>query len=88
MLPSKLVWLILPGKPRPLSPERQPNYMWVIFSSVYFIYAGTFKEQVVISRANIKIYGQTSNATTYTSNTVTITNNIPASSAGSNDASG
>ncbi|KDN43455.1 hypothetical protein RSAG8_06044, partial [Rhizoctonia solani AG-8 WAC10335] len=57
-------------------------------SNVYFVYAGTYKEQVVINRANVKIYGQTSNALTYSSNQATITNNVPASSAGSNDASG
>ncbi|CUA73917.1 putative pectinesterase A [Rhizoctonia solani] len=57
-------------------------------SNVYFVYAGTYKDQVAISRANVKIYGQTSNALTYSSNQATITNNIPASSAGSNDASG
>ncbi|CAE6521679.1 unnamed protein product [Rhizoctonia solani] len=57
-------------------------------SNVYFVYAGTYTEQVAISRANVKIYGQTSNALTYSSNQATITNNIPASSAGSNDASG
>ncbi|KAG8681467.1 hypothetical protein FRC11_001086, partial [Ceratobasidium sp. 423] len=57
-------------------------------SNVYFVYAGSYKEQVVINRANVKIYGQTSNALTYSSNQATITNNIPASSAGSNDASG
>ncbi|KAB5590434.1 Pectinesterase [Ceratobasidium theobromae] len=34
------------------------------------------------------IYGQTTNKLDYNSNTVTITNNIPASQAGSNDASG
>jgi len=42
----------------------------------------------VINRANVKIYGQTTNQLAYSSNTVTITNNVPASSAGSNDASG
>ncbi|KAG8773301.1 hypothetical protein FRC12_002592 [Ceratobasidium sp. 428] len=57
-------------------------------SNVYYIYAGTYKEQILISRANVKIYGQTSSALDYTANTVTITNNIPASQAGSNDASG
>ncbi|KAG9095627.1 hypothetical protein FRC07_011067, partial [Ceratobasidium sp. 392] len=57
-------------------------------SNIYYIYAGTYKEQILISRANVKIYGQTSNALDYTANTVTITNNIPASQAGSNDASG
>ncbi|KAI0074491.1 pectin lyase-like protein [Panus rudis PR-1116 ss-1] len=57
-------------------------------SSVYFIFPGTFKEQVTITRSNIKIYGQTNTPKSYTGNTVTITNNIPASTAGSNDASG
>ncbi|QRW09745.1 pectinesterase [Ceratobasidium sp. AG-Ba] len=57
-------------------------------SNVYYLYAGTYKEQILISRANVKIYGQTSNKLDYTANTVTITNNIPASQAGSNDASG
>ena len=56
-------------------------------SSVYFIYATSIKERVVISRSGITIYGQTSNALTYSGNTVTITNNIPASTAGSNEAS-
>ncbi|KEP47685.1 pectinesterase [Rhizoctonia solani 123E] len=58
-------------------------------SNVYFVYAGTYTEQVVISRPNIKIYGQTSkDDLAYTSNQATITNNVPASAAGSNDASG
>ncbi|CAE6423485.1 putative pectinesterase A OS=Neosartorya fischeri (strain ATCC 1020 / DSM 3700 / FGSC A1164 / NRRL 181) GN=pmeA PE=3 SV=1 [Rhizoctonia solani AG-1 IB] len=57
-------------------------------SNVYFVYAGSYKEQVVINRANVKIYGQTPNALTYANNQATITNNVPASSAGSNDASG
>ncbi|KAJ3483671.1 hypothetical protein NLI96_g6152 [Meripilus lineatus] len=57
-------------------------------SSVYFIFAGTFKEQVTITRSNIKIFGQTNVPKSYTGNTVTITNSIPASTAGSNDASG
>ncbi|KAF8310398.1 pectin lyase-like protein [Clavulina sp. PMI_390] len=57
-------------------------------SNVYFIYAGTYHEQVYINRANVKIYGQTSNALTYTSNTVNIWNSLVASAAGSDDASG
>ncbi|KAG9088174.1 hypothetical protein FRC07_012645 [Ceratobasidium sp. 392] len=56
-------------------------------SNVYFVYATSIKERVVITRSGITIYGQTSNALTYTSNQVTITNNIPASTAGSNEAS-
>ncbi|KAK7686350.1 hypothetical protein QCA50_010574 [Cerrena zonata] len=57
-------------------------------SSVYFIFSGTYKEQVLITRSNIKIYGQTNTPSSYSGNTVTITNNVPASTAGSNDASG
>ncbi|PVF96551.1 pectin lyase-like protein [Serendipita vermifera] len=57
-------------------------------SNVYYIYAGTYTGQVAISRSNIKIYGQTSDSSSYTGNKVTLTDNIPASSAGSNDASG
>ncbi|CAE6419029.1 unnamed protein product [Rhizoctonia solani] len=58
-------------------------------SDVYFVYAGTYTEQVVIDRSNIKIYGQTSkDDLAYTSNQATLTNNVPASTAGSNDASG
>ncbi|KAG8721055.1 hypothetical protein FRC09_008559 [Ceratobasidium sp. 395] len=56
-------------------------------SSVYFVYATSIKERVVITRSGITIYGQTSNALTYSSNQVTIYNNIPASTAGSNEAS-
>ncbi|CAE6518532.1 unnamed protein product [Rhizoctonia solani] len=52
-------------------------------SNVYFVYAGTYTGQTSISRANIKIYGQTSNALDYSSNTVTFTDNVPASTAGS-----
>lgn len=56
-------------------------------SNVYFIYGTSIQERVVITRSNITIYGQTSNANTYANNQVTITNNIPASTAGSNEAS-
>jgi pectinesterase len=37
-------------------------------SSVYFVYSGTYAEQVYITRSNIKIYGQTTHSNTYTSN--------------------
>ncbi|KIM26852.1 carbohydrate esterase family 8 protein [Serendipita vermifera MAFF 305830] len=57
-------------------------------SNVYYVYAGTYKEQVAISRSNVIIYGETTTASSYTGNQATITNNVPASSAGSNDASG
>ncbi|KAJ1309992.1 hypothetical protein OPQ81_006749 [Rhizoctonia solani] len=52
-------------------------------SDLYFVYAGTYTGQISISRANIKIYGQTSDALDYSSNTVTFTDNVPASTAGS-----
>ncbi|KAF8319996.1 putative pectinesterase precursor [Clavulina sp. PMI_390] len=57
-------------------------------SSTYFIYAGTYHEQVYITRANIKIYGQTSSALTYTGNKVNIWNSLTSTVAGSDDASG
>ncbi|CAE6464830.1 unnamed protein product [Rhizoctonia solani] len=57
-------------------------------SNVYYIYAGTYKEKVYIERANVKIYGQTSNKLEYGSNTVTITNSSSAAQAGNNDKSG
>ncbi|KAI1793818.1 pectin lyase fold/virulence factor [Ganoderma leucocontextum] len=57
-------------------------------SLVYFIYSGTYSDTAIISRANVRVYGQTNTPSSYTGNTVTITNNIPASQAGSNDASG
>jgi len=57
-------------------------------SSVYFVYAGTYTGQAYITRNNIKIYGQTTNALSYTSNTVTFTNNLSATTAGSDDLSG
>ncbi|KAG8734986.1 hypothetical protein FRC12_018268 [Ceratobasidium sp. 428] len=53
-------------------------------SNVFFVYSGTYKGQTTISRANIKIYGQSSSATSYSSNTVTFTNSLPASTAGGN----
>ncbi|THG92697.1 hypothetical protein EW026_g8297, partial [Hermanssonia centrifuga] len=57
-------------------------------SSVYFINSGTYDEQVLISRSNIKIFGQTTVPLSYSGNTVTITNSLLASTAGSNDLSG
>jgi pectinesterase len=63
------------------------NLTW-LYSNVYYIYAGTYTGQVAISRSNIKIYGETSDTSSYTGNKVTLTDNVPASSAGSNDASG
>ncbi|CAE7225340.1 unnamed protein product [Rhizoctonia solani] len=57
-------------------------------SNIYYIYSGTYNEQVYINRANVKIYGQTNSDLDYNSNTVTITNNLSAAQAGSNDLSG
>ncbi|CAE7220376.1 unnamed protein product [Rhizoctonia solani] len=56
-------------------------------SNVYFIYGTSVQERVVITRPNITIYGQTSDESTYSQNQATIYNNIPASTAGSNEAS-
>ena len=88
----------------------------ILGNQVYFIEAGTYIEQVVISRANLRIYGATVVPGSYSGNSqchlpsvshwhleadkapnydrphsiaaVTFTNNVPASVAGSNDASG
>ncbi|KAF8672232.1 Pectinesterase [Rhizoctonia solani] len=60
-------------------------------SNIYYIYSGTYKEQVYINRANVKsmiFYGQTASKLNYNSNTVTITNSLSAAAAGSNDLSG
>ncbi|KAH9846844.1 pectin lyase-like protein [Lenzites betulinus] len=57
-------------------------------SLTYFIFAGTYKDTAIITRANARVYGQTNTPSSYAGNTVTITNNVPASQAGSNDASG
>ncbi|KAG9052851.1 hypothetical protein FS842_009157, partial [Serendipita sp. 407] len=57
-------------------------------SNVYYVYAGTYTGQVAISRSNIAIYGETTSAASYTGNKVTFTAAVPASQAGSNDASG
>ncbi|KAI0715341.1 pectin lyase fold/virulence factor [Earliella scabrosa] len=54
----------------------------------YFIYAGTYVDTAIVTRANVRVYGQTLTPNSYAGNTVTITNNIPASVAGSNDKSG
>jgi pectinesterase len=56
-------------------------------SNVYFVYGTSIKERVVITRSNVTIYGQTSDESTYSQNKATIYNNIPASTAGSNEAS-
>ncbi|KAH8164885.1 hypothetical protein CIB48_g3365 [Xylaria polymorpha] len=55
-----------------------------------FINQGTYTEQVYIpSRAaKLTIYGYTSDSTSYANNKAIITYNLPASTAGSNDASG
>ncbi|RPD64826.1 pectin lyase-like protein [Lentinus tigrinus ALCF2SS1-6] len=57
-------------------------------SLIYFVYPGTYTDTAIITRENVRVYGQTLLPDTYLGNTVTITNNIPASVAGSNDASG
>ncbi|KAI1826457.1 carbohydrate esterase family 8 protein [Xylaria intraflava] len=55
-----------------------------------FIDQGTYTEQVYIDSraAKLTIYGYTTDTTSYASNKAVITYNLPASTAGSNDASG
>ncbi|KAI1423086.1 carbohydrate esterase family 8 protein [Xylaria sp. FL1777] len=55
-----------------------------------FINQGTFTEQVYIPArsAQLTIYGYTTDTTSYANNKAIITYNLPASTAGSNDASG
>jgi pectin methylesterase-like acyl-CoA thioesterase len=52
------------------------------------VYAGTYKEQVFINRPKVTIIGESRQTTRFSSNTVHITNSLPASQAGSNDLSG
>ncbi|KAJ6609088.1 pectinesterase [Mycena sp. CBHHK59/15] len=54
-----------------------------------FIYPGTYAEQIDITRSGpLTIYGYTTDTTTYTGNQAIITAGVPASTAGSDDASG
>nr|VWO94214.1 Pectinesterase (EC [Ganoderma boninense] len=46
---------------------------------IYFIYSGTYTDTAIITRAHVRVYGQTNTPNSYTGNT---------STAGSNDASG
>ncbi|KAJ7119772.1 pectin methylesterase [Mycena epipterygia] len=58
-------------------------------TQVIFIYPGTYKEQVYITRTGkLTIYGSTTDSTSYTSNSVTITAADSAAAAGSDDPSG
>ncbi|KAG8856422.1 hypothetical protein FRB96_006388 [Tulasnella sp. 330] len=57
-------------------------------SNIYYIYAGTYSEAVVITRPGITIYGASASTYSYSSNTVTITRSESATAAGSDDASG
>ncbi|KAH8801991.1 pectin lyase fold/virulence factor, partial [Flagelloscypha sp. PMI_526] len=56
--------------------------------TVFFIYAGTYTGQTIITRSGVKIYGQTTTDSSYTGNQATLTYNRTATDAGSNDASG
>ncbi|GKT60615.1 pectinesterase [Colletotrichum tofieldiae] len=58
--------------------------------SVIFIQPGTYNEQVLIpaNKGALTIYGYTADDQDYSKNQVTITNNLGADKAGSNDASG
>ncbi|KAI1265639.1 carbohydrate esterase family 8 protein [Xylariaceae sp. FL1019] len=55
-----------------------------------FVDEGTYTEQVYIAdrAAQLTIYGYTTDSTSYNDNGATLTYNLPASTAGSNDASG
>ncbi|KAJ6557884.1 carbohydrate esterase family 8 protein [Mycena capillaripes] len=54
-----------------------------------FIFPGTYAEQIDITRSGpLTIYGYTTDTTTYTGNQAIITAGVPASTAGSDDASG
>ncbi|KAF7985848.1 hypothetical protein HWV62_538 [Athelia sp. TMB] len=53
-----------------------------------FIYAGTYKETVLFTTSDITIYGETTDTSSYTDNTVTITYGESAAAAGNDDASG
>ncbi|KAF5363373.1 hypothetical protein D9756_001058 [Leucocoprinus leucothites] len=58
-------------------------------SQSIFIYPGTYNEQVYITRSGpLTVYGYTTDTSTYRNNQATIQAGVPASSAGSNDASG
>ncbi|RPD81895.1 putative pectinesterase precursor [Lentinus tigrinus ALCF2SS1-7] len=58
-------------------------------SLVYFVFAGTYVDTAVITRPNVRVYGQTDVPDSYSGNTVTITNNVPASAVqNNNDKSG
>ncbi|KAG8813102.1 hypothetical protein FRC17_001674 [Serendipita sp. 399] len=57
-------------------------------SNVFYIYAGNYTGQTLISRPNVTIYGETWSPYSYLGNRVTLSVNMPASQAGSNDLSG
>ncbi|KAJ6584314.1 carbohydrate esterase family 8 protein [Mycena capillaripes] len=58
-------------------------------AQVIFIFPGTYKEQVSITRPGmLTIYGSTTDSTSYTSNSVTITFSDSAAAAGNDDLSG
>lgn len=57
-------------------------------SDIFFIFAGNYTGQTWITRPNVTIYGETWNPYSYIGNRVTLSVNMPASQAGSNDLSG
>ncbi len=57
-------------------------------SDVFYLFAGNYTGQTLISRPNVTIYGETWAPFTYLGNRVTLSVNMPASQAGSNDLSG
>ncbi|KAG8989644.1 hypothetical protein FRB90_002146, partial [Tulasnella sp. 427] len=57
-------------------------------NNIIYVYAGNYTEQVNITLSGITIYGQTSSKLSYSSNTVTVSGNKYAGSAGSDSLSG
>jgi len=57
-------------------------------SNVFYLFAGNYTGQTLISRPNVTIYGETWTPFSYLGNRVTLSVNMPASQAGSNDLSG
>ncbi|CCA70799.1 related to pectinesterase EC=3.1.1.11-Cochliobolus carbonum [Serendipita indica DSM 11827] len=57
-------------------------------SNIFYVFAGNYTGQTLINRPNVTIYGETTTPLSYLGNKVTLSVNMPASIAGSNDKSG
>jgi len=60
----------------------------ICYSNVFYILAGKYTGQTLIARPNVIIYGETHNSSSYMANKVTLSDNMPANRAGSDDLSG